>query len=288
MQGKSLIRKEDYEEPNCPLIDPATGQPQSCGNKSIPVMRVLEKLDALCGQEEYAAAERHLLYWFAEAEALGDRRGCFCVANELMGYYRKQGRKEEAISWAQKALALMEELDYGEAPGGATCYVNCGTVYDAFAMPEEAIGFFEKAKSVYENAPHREWNKLGGLYNNMALALADLGRFDEAEAYYAEALEAMAHVENGELEQAITWLNLADAAVLKNGQDASQEEISDYLKKAKALLDTPSIPRNGYYAFVLEKCAPAFYCHGDAAYGETIDARAKEIYQKNRNGAQES
>ena len=277
-----MIQKEDYEEPNCLLIDPSTGQPQSCGNRAIPLMRVLEKLDDFCGKEDYAGAERHLQYWFAEAEALGDRRGCFSVANELMGYYRKQGRKDEALAWVQKALALTDELEYTHTPGGATCYVNCGTVYDAFAMPEEAIGFFEKARAIYENAPHREWKKLGGLYNNMALTLADLERYGEAMENYYNALEAMAHVENGELEQAITWLNMADALAMKDGPDAAQEEIETFLEKAKALLETPSIPRNGYYAFVLEKCAPAFYCHGDADYGEAIEERAKALYAENR------
>ena len=277
------IRKEDYEEPNCPLLDPSTGQPQSCGGGTIPVMRVLEKLDAYCGKEDYAAAERHLLYWIAEADALGDARGAFSLANELMGYYRKQGKKEEAVAWAQNALTRMEALDYAQTPSGATCCVNCGTVYDAFGMPEEAIRFFEKAQAVYEAAEHRENKLLGGLYNNMALTLVDLARYDEAETYYGKALDCMAQVEHGELEQAITWLNRADAAVLKDGAAASQEEIAGYLEQAKALLETPTVPRNGYYAFVLEKCAPAFYCHGDAAYGEVIETRAKELYAANRN-----
>ena len=64
------------------------------------------------------------------------------------------------------------------------------------------------------------------------------------------------HQEHGELEQAITWLNMADALEAERGAEAAEGEVEEYLDRAAALLDTASLPRNGYYAFVCEKCAP--------------------------------
>ena len=277
----SEIRKEDYEEPRCVICDPVTGQAVDSMSR-IPVQRVVEKLDEYCGREDFAGAERHLKYWLAEAQSIRDMRGEFTLCEEMMGFYRKQGREEEAVASAKDALRLMEFLGYGDAPSGATCFVNCGTVYDAFGMPETAIGYFERARKIMEKQPFPDYSKLGGLYNNMGLTLVDLERWDEEEACYRRALECMAEVKHGELEQAITWLNMADAAAYEKGFEEAEETAHEYLSKAKELLETPDLPRNGYYAFVLEKCAPAFYCWGDAEYGETIEERSRKIYEENR------
>ena len=48
--------------------------------------------------------------------------------------------------------------------------------------------------------------------------------------------------------------------------------------EAEALLDTPSVPRNGYYAFVCEKCAPTFSYYGYFLTAEKLTGRAEEIY----------
>ena len=279
------IKREDYEEPRCLLIDPATGESGSAPAFAVPMMRVIDKLEEYCGREDYEGAERHLKYWLDEAIASGDIRGQFGVENERMGYYRKQGRKDEAIACAASALELMEKCGYADTISGGTCLVNCGTVYDAFEMPVEALEYFERAREIYESSPHREWEKIGGLYNNMALTLTDLARFDEAAECYEKAIKAMDHVKYGELEQAISLLNMADLIAARDGMEASQDQIRSCLGRAKKLLETQGIPRNGYYAFVLEKCAPVFYCYGDDEYGALIEERYKGIYEENRRNS---
>lgn len=277
MADDGTLRPEDYQEPNCPLIDPATGQ--ACGMSSVPMQRVVEKLDEYCDRKDFAGARRHLDYWLAEAQHIGDKRGEFSMRNEMMGFYRKQGERDLAVENAQAALALMEGTGLAQTSSGGTCYVNTGTVYDQFGMPEEALGYFKKAQEVFEALPHPEPGKLGGLYNNMALALMDTGHFAEANEYYKKAFDVMEQVENGELEQAITLLNMSDCLALEQGVAAAQAAIDGYVARAKELLDAEHLPRNGYYAFVCEKCAPGFYCYGAAEAGAEIEARAKAIYE---------
>ena len=276
MSNDGTVRPEDYQEPHCPLIDPATGQP--CKTDSVPMQRVVEKLDEYCDRKDFTGARRHLDYWLAEAQYIHDKRGEFSMRNEMMGFYRKQGEQEAAIDNAQAALALMEEIQNDRSISGGTCYVNVGTVYDQFGMAEEALGYFKKAEEVFTALPHKDHGKIGGLYNNMALALMDIGRYAEATDYYKKAYDEMAHVEHGELEQAITLLNMSDCLALEQGVEAAQDQIDEYVRMAKALLDTESLPRNGYYAFVCEKCAPGFYCYGAVEEGAEIEARAEEIY----------
>ena len=151
------------------------------------------------------------------------------------------------------------------------------TVYNAFGDNERAMAVFEKARAVYEAIPSTRPELLGGLYNNMALTCASLGRFEEAQALYAAALSAMARVENGCLEQAITYLNMADAFTAQHGTDA---DVEPYLDKAYALLKTEGVPHDGYYAFVCEKCAPSFDYYGYFMAAEELKALSKGIYER--------
>ena len=268
------LSKEDYEEPNCVLcMDQDAPSP-------IPQRRVREKLDEYMSRRDYAGAERHLNYWLAEAQQNRDMRGEFFVRGEMMGHYRKTGNQEQAILHANESLDLIERLGFENALSAGTAYVNAATVYDAFGMPERSIELFEKAKVIYEGNLPKTDGRLGGLYNNMGLAYMGLKRFGEAYEAFLKALDVMGKVEHGALEQAITYLNLANAVELEHGLEKGERKIGQYLDKAAALLDDPSVPRDGYYAFVCEKCAPTFDYYGYFLVADDLNERAKAIYER--------
>lgn len=274
MNGYGPLNKRDYEEPECLLcMDRGEVTP-------INTRRFIEKLDEYYGRNDYENAGAHLEYWLNEAKAGSDLRGQFTVYNEMMGYYRKTGRFDEAVGASEKALALIDALGIGESAAAGTAYVNTATVYKTFGKSDIALPWFEKALSVYERELSADDGRLGGLYNNMALSLADLKRYEEAAAYYNKALEIMGKVKNGELEQAITYLNLADLKAAELGHEAAEAYIEEYLEKAKALIDTPELPRNGYYAFVCEKSAPTFDYYGYFLYADELKKTAGRIYER--------
>ncbi len=271
------LEKEDYLDPQCVLCG-KPGEPESV--QPIPAGRVMDRLREYEDRSDWAAAERHLKYWLAEAEANRDERGQLMLHNELMGFYRKQGNREEAYAHAERATALVETLGMGETVTAGTTWVNCGTVREAFGDPVSGIAFFEKARENYErNLPAGD-GRLGGLYNNMALALTACGRHREADAMFRRAIEVMGKQENGELEQAITWLNMADAAEAEYGAEEGAAAAEEYLDRAAELLDTKTLPRNGYYAFVCEKCAPVFGHYGYFAEEAELKRRAEEIHER--------
>ena len=140
--------------------------------------------------------------------------------------------------------------------------MNAGTVYDFCGDPAGALEHFARARALYEKHLDPDDARLGGLYNNMGLALADTGRFEEAFRCYSLALEVMHRQTYGKADQAITWLNMADAAKAARGMEEAEEEIREYLQTAETLLLDQDLPRNGYYAFVCEKCAPVFSYYG--------------------------
>ncbi len=251
--------------------------------RPIPVARIRERVDALTGKKDYDGAARLLEYWREEARAAGDLRGEFVVLNEMMGVYRKMEKEEKAMDSAAGALALIPVLDMGETISAGTAYVNAGTVCDCFGYPDRALAHFETAQRIYESSLDPGDERLGGLYNNMALALADQDRYEEAFHYYALALDVMAQQPYGKAEQAITCLNMANAAEEARGPEAAEEEICGYLQQAETLLKDPVLPRNGYYAFVCEKCAPTFSYYGwflTAAELEEAAAGIRDSLQK--------
>lgn len=271
-----ILNKEDYMEPACPLCN--------SGGKDdihpIDIGRAIEKLDEHLARNDYASAEKHLLFWVDEARFNADDRGLLALYNELMGLYRKTYKRDNATAYAEKALDLVEKLGLSDSSVGGTTLVNAATVYKAFSMPEKAIQLYRKALEIYKASLPENDPRLGGLFNNMGLAYADLAMFDDAEDCYKKALSVMQSVELGELEQAITYLNMADLENSMLGTLEAEEAISKYVEKAIKLLDAEILPRNGYYAFVLEKCVPTIRYYGYFLDADRLEKTYKGIYER--------
>lgn len=248
-------------------------------NGCISIDRILGKLDEYLNKNDYVSAERHLVYWLREATDNNDIRTELLVQNELMGLYRKLGKREEALARVSAAMIRIESYGIGHQVGAATTFLNCATVYKAFGMPEEALPLFERARKTYECELAPDDERLGGLYNNMALALVDMKRFSEADQLYRKAISVMENTENGELEIAITYLNMASAAESERGLLDADEMIQEYLDKAESILESYE-QRDGYYAFVCEKCASVFGYYGRFIYENELLERARGIYRQ--------
>ncbi|MBO4309263.1 MAG: tetratricopeptide repeat protein [Clostridia bacterium] len=279
MDEKTSFTKEDYTDPQCPFCtDQYQKEPPV---RSIPSARVIEKLDAFLGRNDYEGAERLLLYWLKEAELGHDLRGEFQIRNELMGLYRKLGRREAAMENADRALSLAEQIGIGNSVSAGTAYLNAATVRKAFGMASDAIPYFEKACAICEANLKPSDPLLAGLYNNMGLALTDLGRFTEARELYRKAISIMSSVAGGEPEVAVTYLNLANLEEVEHGLENAAEAIDACLFSAREFLDKKDLKHDGNYAFVCEKCAPTFGYYGHFAYAAELTERAKTIYDGN-------
>ena len=248
MSRNNYLSPEDYMEPDCPLcMDPSR---RTSAVVSIPQQRVQEKLDHYMNRKDYEGAERHLLYWLSESERGHDLRGRLLVCNELIGFYRKTGRKEDAFHFCRDALALLKEMDFEDSISAGTTYINAATAYSAFGEPGEALVLFRKARDLYETFPHTPPHLLGGLYNNMALACQALGHYEEA--------------------------SFGIFKVLKYGASNWRRHIAGAYK----LLQDKSAPHDGYYAFICERCAPCFSYYGYFAAAEELLQEAGSIYER--------
>lgn len=247
-------------------------------NRSVLIDRIIQRLDDCFQRNDYHSAEQALLTYSEEAREGGDLHTELFVQNELMGLYRKTGKESEAFCALDKALETIEKLQVSEQVGSATTYLNGATVLKAFGKAEESLALFERAKRIYERKLPENDNRLAGLYNNMGLTLVDLKRFNEANALYERAISVLKKTESGDLEIAITYLNMATAAEAEYGLLEADERISTCLNDAWVLLDTYP-KRDGYYAFVCEKCASVFGYYGYFVYENELYDRARRIYE---------
>ena len=272
--------------------------------RPVPQRRIIDKMDEYMSRRDYNGAERHLLYWLEEAKLGGDLQGQLMLRNELVGHYRKTGQKEPAMESAAKALDLLRELDMENTITAGTTYVNIATACGAFGDHERAIRLFEKARAAYESSSQTETQLLGGLYNNMALTCTELGRCEEALALYEKAADLMGRVPDGELEQAITYLNMANTVEVQLGLEAGEQQINALVERAEELLEAKGEEllgkgeaaltdgtdlramkqeeraRLGYYAFVCEKCASTFAYYGYFMTAESLTERSEELVKR--------
>ena len=275
--GDGAIKPEDYVEPRCVLCgDPYGAEPRV---KAVSAQRIIAKMNEYMSRRDYAGAERHLLYWLEEARLGKDERGELMLRNELTGHYRKTGERDKSLENAEKAVALVEALSLLGTMSAGTTFVNAATAYSAFGEQERALELFGRAKESYEEDGHTDPGLLGGLYNNMANAYAALSEYGEASAYYEKALRMMESVPGGEPERAVTCLNMADVIEKRDGMEKGEKEIFALLDEALSLLDGAREKTDpGYYAFVCEKCAPAFSYYGYFLAAEDLKARAEAVY----------
>ena len=266
-QGR--MRPEDYLDDNLPYAG---------GRKSrIAIGQVIEKLDGYLARNDQAAAGRHLAYWTEEARAIGDRRAEFTLVNERIGFCRKNRDRAGALEAAACAVGLVEEMGIDDSVSGATAWINAATAYKAFGMAKEALPLYEKAQKIYLRDLAADDARLGGLWNNYALALCETENYAEAERLLHRAIGVM--MQNRMLpEAAVSYLNLADLYEARDGLEDGAERIEKSLDEAERLLDDVSCPRDGNYAFVCEKSHPVFDYFGRFAFAAELRERAEAIY----------
>lgn len=187
-----MLDPTDYKEPRC----------ATCGGKGIllpdknapaeriPVDRIIRKLDSLFDKNDMAEAGRLLRNWREEARQLKDKDGELEILSEMMGYYRKTREEERALESVKSGLELIKELNL-QGVSAATVTLNAATTLKAFGKAKEALPHYEKALKVYKELLSPDDERLAGLYNNYALALTDLRRYEEAETLYLDALEIL-------------------------------------------------------------------------------------------------
>lgn len=246
----------------------------------ININNLINELDHILSKNDYNSACEFLEKWVEIARNRKDYKPLFSLCNECIGLYRKIGDKENCYKYCEKALDLLKVLNIEDTVTGATAFLNCGTAYKAFGEADKSIAYFEKAVTLYETLLPENDPKLAGLYNNFALSLVDLKKFEKACSLYKKAIEILNKNPKHNLEQAVSYLNMANAVEAQKGLENACEEIDVLLDKAQKVLDENYSETDGNYAFVCEKCASTFGYYGRFLYEKELKERARVIYER--------
>ena len=247
---------------------------------TININDIITELDYILSKNDYSSASDFLEKWVEIAQNQNDNKSLFSLCNECIGLYRKIGDKGICYKYCEKTLNLLKVLNIKNTVTGATSLINCATAYKAFGEAEKSIPFFEKAVNLYEVLLPENDPKLAGLYNNFALSLVDLKNFEKAFELYEKAIKVLDANPVYNLEQAVSYLNMANAVEAQKGLENTCEEIDILLDKAKKVLDSKYSESDGNYAFVCEKCASTFGYYGRFLYENELKERARVIYER--------
>jgi len=266
----SEIHGVELDCPACKKIEKAAGH--------IPVGRVIEKLDTLLAKNDLTGAERLLEHWMLEAKTIGDARGELSVVNEMLGLSRRLSNAEKARSAIDRALALLDITGAASTLSGATVLLNAATTEKAFGSPEKAALLYEKTSTIYqkEGLDVRD-SRYAAFCNNYATTLVDLARFDEAKALYEKAL-TLTREAGALLDCAVTQVNMAHMYEAWEGIES--EKIAACMAHAERILLEEVTERTPYFAFVAEKCAPAFDYFGSFFTAKTLRELSRNIYER--------
>lgn len=246
----------------------------------ININNLINELDNILSRNDYNSARDFLEKWVGISENRNDDKALFSLCNECIGLYRKIADRDNCYKYCEKSLGLLKTLNIENTVTGATAFLNCGTAYKAFGEAEKSIAYFEKAVALYEALLPENDRRLAGLYNNFALSLVDLKEYERAIALYKKAIDVLDKNPEYSLEQAVSYLNMANAVEAQKGLEEACEEIDILLDRAQSVLDEKYSETDGNYAFVCEKCASTFGYYGRFLYENELKERARVIYER--------
>lgn len=267
----------DYTDSCCPFDNSQyTGTPDSrpCP-VSLPVQDIIQELDGLYAKGRESEAEAFLEGWQQKARDCGDWRAELSLTSELLGQYRRSSNREKGLAAVNYALALIRRHQMGETVSGATVMLNAATTLKCFGEAAASIPIFCHVSRVYASRLDPWDYRFAGLYNNMALSYSDVGDFEQAERHFKLALKIIENCENPGNDMAVTYCNMAE---MYDKQDHEDARIGACVERAWQLLNDPALPRDGYHAFTISKCAPSFSYFGYFLYAMELKERAEKIY----------
>ena len=254
---------------------------KSCSKESyesIPIRRIMEKLDSLFSKNDMKSAGDLLLYWEREARNLSDDRGLLEILNEEIGYFRRTGNREKALGAVSEAFSLIESLGVSDEESSATVYLNGATTMKAFGKTAEAMEFYWKAKKIYDLKISPSDYRFAAYYNNISSAYKDLGMIEEAQRACYCAIEVLDGREEYNGEIALTHVNLAH---IYYDADVFDERVYENMERAWELLSSDKNVLDGSFAFLCSKCYPSFGYFGYIDYERKLRELCERIYEGN-------
>ena len=148
--------------------------------------------------------------------------------NNMSILLEKMEENEEAISYAEKALAIIEKLEGGEMET-ATTLTNLALIYFKVSKPEKAKELLEQALALFEKSGENTDAHYSGALAGVGEAYYHMQDYEKALKYYEKALTEVQKHFGENMSYAVLCENCA-AVCERLG---NQEKQGYYIEKAK-------------------------------------------------------
>ena len=240
------------------------------------VQRPLRDFRELIEQEQFEEAERLLVCKLEEAKEQEDWNAQLQFLNQQIDFYRLRNKKELGEEAILNAIAVGKEKKEEKVLLYANTLVNAGKAIRDFGDAKRAVELYEEAYEIYKEQFHENDYRFAAFYNHMGVACEEVGRFEDAEQCFNKAIVIMERLPRGEVELALTHVNLACVY----HQAGRNEKMEFHLHKAEQYFDSDNVMRGGYYAHACITCAEKLEKLGYQKEVEQLKERARRVYER--------
>ena len=197
--------------------------------------------------------------------------------NQQVNQLIEQGKYQEAIPIAERAVEVAKRLRGLEHPDMATSLDNLGLLYQVMEEYAKAEPVYQEALRIRQKVLGKENSDTAQSLNNLAWLYRDMGDYAKAEPLYKEALEIRQKVLGREHPDTATSLNNLALLYKMIGDHAKAEPL---YKEALEIRQKVLGPMHPGTAVSLNNLAELYRAIGEYAKAEPLCKEALEIRQK--------
>ncbi|MEM1249299.1 MAG: tetratricopeptide repeat protein, partial [Acidobacteriota bacterium] len=182
--------------------------------------------EMLLSMGEYGEAEgllRESLEWYEERFGLRNLSS-LAVRTQLAESLDRQGRTSEAVPVMREVVTTARDWLGEDQPRYAASLINFSTLLGTTGEYEEALEVSLEAQRVLERDPVRNEEALLTLLGNRGKLFFDLGRLEEAEGAYREALGGWLRQPQKRVNELVMRFNLSEVLLLSGQPEAALTE----------------------------------------------------------------
>lgn len=221
--------------------------------KKLDMEGILARVDAFFEANQAEKAEKLMQESAALAVREQDDEALLQLLNELIGYYRETGQKENVFQMAPRAIAQAERMGLAGTIPYATTLLNVATAYRACGRLQESEAYYLQVQKIYEEQLEPNHMLAAGLKNNIALLHQEKGDFAGAKKSLEEAL-AIVEKNGAAYETGVTCANLAGTCMELGEAQTAYE----YAKRSARIFQELKV-EDSHYAAALATMGAYFY-----------------------------
>lgn len=245
------------------------------------IQKVLDQVDNFFEENKGKEAERLMQDAVVQAMQEQDDNSLLQLLNELVGYYRESGQKENAFQMAEQAIAQAKRMGLEGTVPFATTLLNAANAYRAGGRLQESLETYQRVQEIYDSLLEADHMFVAGLQNNMSLLFQEMQEYGRAKDCLLKALEIV-KTKEAFYEIGVTYANLASTCV----QLGELEEAEDYAVSSMETFRKIGVT-DSHYGAALAAMGSCHYAKEEYERAGDYFRQAMELVEKGvgRNGA---